>query len=381
MANLEVIALDTVTPQLKAPQAGDGYAMPRPVTVTEVVGSTALTLTGATQTASTPVLNATQTWNNAAIAFTAIKLNITDTASTGLSFFADFQVSSVSKFQFRKDGGVQIAGSLYGGNAAAPIWALAGAGLNLADGRFVAWSSAGTFGSFSAGTSDLYLSRKGAASLQFGQGDAAAPVAQTIGPQSVVAGTSNTAGASFTVRGSQGTGTGVGGDIIFQTASAGSTGTAQNALTTRLTIGGNGGVTFNIAVGQAISLNTNRIFQYAAGTAEGVSFGNFTGGHGYIAGPNAGYFFAPSTAFAGNPDVAFQRHAVNVVKVTNGSTGVGIIQTPATTVAALPAAATAGAGARSFVTDALATVFLSVVAGGGANKVPVVSDGTNWVIG
>ena len=36
----------------------------------------------------------------------------------------------------------------------------------------------------------------------------------------------------------------------------------------------------------------------------------------------------------------------------------------------------AGAGARSFVTDATATTFLSTVAGGGANKVPVVSDGT-----
>jgi hypothetical protein len=32
-------------------------------------------------------------------------------------------------------------------------------------------------------------------------------------------------------------------------------------------------------------------------------------------------------------------------------------------------------------TDANATTFLSTVAGGGANKVPVVSGGTNWLIG
>lgn len=51
------------------------------------------------------------------------------------------------------------------------------------------------------------------------------------------------------------------------------------------------------------------------------------------------------------------------------------------TVATLPAAATAGAGARSFVTDANATTFASIVAGGGANGVPVYSDGTNWRIG
>jgi hypothetical protein len=50
-------------------------------------------------------------------------------------------------------------------------------------------------------------------------------------------------------------------------------------------------------------------------------------------------------------------------------------------VAALPAAATAGAGARAFVTDANATTFASIVAGSGANGVPVYSDGTNWRIG
>jgi hypothetical protein len=57
------------------------------------------------------------------------------------------------------------------------------------------------------------------------------------------------------------------------------------------------------------------------------------------------------------------------------------VKTTAKTVATLPVASTAGAGARSFVTDATATTFLSTVAGGGANPVPVVSDGTNWLIG
>jgi hypothetical protein len=39
------------------------------------------------------------------------------------------------------------------------------------------------------------------------------------------------------------------------------------------------------------------------------------------------------------------------------------------------------AGDRSFVTDATATTFNSIVAGTGSNKVPVFSDGTNWRIG
>jgi hypothetical protein len=39
------------------------------------------------------------------------------------------------------------------------------------------------------------------------------------------------------------------------------------------------------------------------------------------------------------------------------------------------------AGARRFANDASATTFASIVAGGGANFVPVYSDGTNWRIG
>jgi hypothetical protein len=51
------------------------------------------------------------------------------------------------------------------------------------------------------------------------------------------------------------------------------------------------------------------------------------------------------------------------------------------TVATLPSAATSGAGARSFVSDALAPVFGSTVVTGGAVKTPVYSDGTNWKVG
>lgn len=51
------------------------------------------------------------------------------------------------------------------------------------------------------------------------------------------------------------------------------------------------------------------------------------------------------------------------------------------TVATLPSAVTSGAGARSFVSDALAPVFGSNVAAGGSVKSPVYSDGTNWKVG
>ena len=51
------------------------------------------------------------------------------------------------------------------------------------------------------------------------------------------------------------------------------------------------------------------------------------------------------------------------------------------TVATLPSAVTSGAGARSFVTDALGPTFGATVVTGGAVAVPVYSDGTNWKVG
>lgn len=61
--------------------------------------------------------------------------------------------------------------------------------------------------------------------------------------------------------------------------------------------------------------------------------------------------------------------------------GAGVTQNATTTIGALIAAATAGAGARSIVSDALAPVFGAAVAAGGAVVVPVYSDGANWMVG
>lgn len=84
-------------------------------------------------------------------------------------------------------------------------------------------------------------------------------------------------------------------------------------------------------------------------------------------------------------DTQMARVAAGIVKIqpATGSVG-GAIATATCTVANLPAAATAGVGARAFVTDANATVIAGLgltVVGGGANKVPVYSDGAAWKIG
>lgn len=71
--------------------------------------------------------------------------------------------------------------------------------------------------------------------------------------------------------------------------------------------------------------------------------------------------------------------------VRNNAGTAGAIVTQASTVANLPAAATAGAGARAFVTDASVAYgsanIGTTVTGGGANSAPVFSNGTNWIIG
>lgn len=59
--------------------------------------------------------------------------------------------------------------------------------------------------------------------------------------------------------------------------------------------------------------------------------------------------------------------------------GAGVAQLTPLTVAQLPAAASYP-GSEAYITDATATTRLSTVAGGGANKVKVFSNGTNWVI-
>jgi hypothetical protein len=79
------------------------------------------------------------------------------------------------------------------------------------------------------------------------------------------------------------------------------------------------------------------------------------------------------------PAIARDGAGISIVGGAAGSTA--HIKVPGVTVANLPAAATAGAGARSFVTDALAPVFGSAVVGSGAVNVPVYSDGAAWIVG
>jgi len=59
----------------------------------------------------------------------------------------------------------------------------------------------------------------------------------------------------------------------------------------------------------------------------------------------------------------------------------GTVKTGTTTVGSLGTCNAGAKGVRWFVSDANATTFASTVAAGGANNVPVVCNGTNWIIG
>jgi len=72
--------------------------------------------------------------------------------------------------------------------------------------------------------------------------------------------------------------------------------------------------------------------------------------------------------------------STGVLSVPNITT-TGVVKTTATTYSGLPLAGTAGAGARAFITDANTTTFLATVIGGGSNAVPVVSNGSTWIVG
>jgi hypothetical protein len=154
---------------------------------------------------------------------------------------ADFGQSVSGNWTFQNYVYIPTGGLVFGSSTANPF--LAGLGttvLNFYAGGVLTHaltstsidiSSTGTLDWGTQGTADTFLSRFAAAAVHFGKADAAAPVAQITGVQSVVALTNNTPGANWTFTGSAGTGTGVGGDIIFKVAKAGSNGSNQNAET------------------------------------------------------------------------------------------------------------------------------------------------------
>lgn len=101
------------------------------------------------------------------------------------------------------------------------------------------------------------------------------------------------AGASHTIAGGIGTGAGAGGAIIFKTASVTTSSSTPNTLTTRLTVGGDGGIQWTgiaTAAAPALSASNNGTIYYDAtlqqfmASSNGGAYAALSGGGGGITG-------------------------------------------------------------------------------------------------
>jgi hypothetical protein len=277
-----------------------------------------------------------------------------------------------------------------------------------------------------AGTPAGVITSTAAATIQLGGADQAAPVAQTLQPMNVVTGTSNTAGANFSINASKGTGSANSGSINFNIAGGGTAGSLQNALSTVLSL--NSGV-FAVLVGSTTvsSVNNGALFpglqvNSIAAVQSTLSYHNVGGGGAFylglsktntIGGQSAvttgdnlgniygtgsdGTHFQNSSAIILNVDAAVSTGIVpgRMIFQTANSSGaltegfrvdstqqVRMAATGATkvyTVATLPASP--GAGAFAAVSDAVACTFLATLTGGSSTYCPVNYNGTAWVGG
>lgn len=246
------------------------------------------------------IFDMTDSWNNAPTVFTAIKMNVTDTASDPNSLLTDLQVGGVSKFSVNKAGVVALTGLLQ-----LPL------GNNSQIVRLNAIYYLGT------DTNQVYIYSTSTTT----------PVVAFNGPNVVV----NSNGSFGFGANNNATSTI---DVLL-------TRDAANTLALR---NGAAAQTFN-------------------------SYNTFTDASNY-----------ERATLTWSANVAY-------LKPQNAGTGAArllIVQSGSVTVANLPTAATAGAGARAFVSDSTVVAagnFGAIVAGTGANAVPVYSDATNWRIG
>jgi hypothetical protein len=109
------------------------------------------------------IFSMVDTWNNAGTTFTAIKMNVTDTASAAGSLLMDLQVGGSSLFSVTKTGSTNSTGNvvLSSGTSVMQMSSLAGYGYHMAAGYAVTWGNSATLN----GSIDLSLFRDAANTL------------------------------------------------------------------------------------------------------------------------------------------------------------------------------------------------------------------------
>lgn len=89
------------------------------------------------------IFNMADTWANGSTTFTAIKMNVTDTASNSSSLLADLQIGGVSQFRVSKGGAVTLTGGtlLKGSNSSGISLSFFNNELQLGSVLALSWSS------------------------------------------------------------------------------------------------------------------------------------------------------------------------------------------------------------------------------------------------
>jgi len=290
----------------------------------------------------------TLNWNNAATTFTGLKLNVTNTASAAGSNLLDLQVGGSNKFTVDVSGQATFNTAIFSGG-----------GVEKATNFF-----------FGAGN-DVRLYRDAAATLAQRNGTNA----QTFRLYNTYTDASNFERTSLT-RDSSG---------LVIDAQKGGTGVDPTNLLD-LQLDGASKLKFDkfgINYGVASAITTYIGLGSSYGATSGFRLYGDTTTLRFASNHIVGWTANPTESFT-TLDTALARDSAGVVKVTDGSTGTGYLKLIPTTVGALTAAATVGAGTKAFVTDSTSTLGShhgQIVVGGGSNFVPVFSDGTNWIVG
>lgn len=302
------------------------------------------TINAGVTTVNNPALSISQTWNAGGVTFTGFKVNITDTASASGSLLMDLQVGGAAKFNVRKDGS---ALAYTNGSSALPS-------IGFNDGT-------GNYGLYRLSSGQMEMTINNTAGPMFTALSIVAPNNGFVGWSA------NAAGASMSID-------------VFLARDAANTLALRNGTNAQAfrvyntyTDGSNyerGGVRWSsnvLRIGTETAAGT--------GTQRDVIFDR--NGTAYL-------------QFTSNQITAFDDFIPN----SNNASDLGDathtwrnlymgswVRMAVTVVGSLPAAATAGAGARMVVSDANAPTFGATVAGGGAVVTPVYSDGTNWKVG
>lgn len=445
------------------------------------------TLTGGTVTVSNPVLMVTQTWNNAAVAFNALNVDITNTASAIQSTFATFRRGGTNRIVLydRYDNvaqgpGVQFGSGIVqeasGGHVALGTTGDAGMvglsnglGLSMHPSRYIGWGSTGSATRDQGSTwADVRMFRGSGPSLQVqaagglqvrgagGSGDAALAAGVTTlnvganvnGLNIITAGYLADQYVDVAFQSSFVTGwnlarvraiarPGYGGALAFHYQPGGPSGPTTEGM--RLTETGNVGIGqsspnvglvirrsgadlpslrledgditvpfTSLPINPLLNANTVGNWAAAASASGGCSFSGWTnntaaayplmfaGYHGSTAPTKPALNFSAFKSNGGS-DAASLASSELIAGFYNGSAAgtpiitfsasgtiaaasaafTGLVTVGTYTVATLPSAA-ANAGALAQVTDSSVTANGSAVAGGGANRVVVFSNGSTW---